>query len=115
MCWFQSLQVERPRGLKRLWEIAVLAPLGGRPDHPAKWVLLKDDERARRFIIRHGPLFQDNKGAHQSSCGFVYSALLRPSCCMYLKLRRATHPHNNSLKHLLLHAAETLCMRTRAA
>ena len=41
----------------------MLAPLGGRADHPAKWVLLKDDERAKRFIIRHGPLFQDNKGA----------------------------------------------------
>ena len=42
-----------------------MAPLGGRPDHPAKWVLLKDDARAMRFIIRHGPLFQDNKGAHR--------------------------------------------------
>ena len=42
-----------------------MAPLGGRADHPAKWVLLNDDQRARRFIIRHGPLFQDNKGARR--------------------------------------------------
>jgi hypothetical protein len=52
--------------LKRLWELAVVAPLGGRPDHPAKWVLLKNDDRARRFIVRHGPLFQDNKGVRIS-------------------------------------------------
>ena len=55
--------MKQPRGLARLWEVAVSAPLGGRADHPAKWVLLKDDERAMRFIVRHGPLFQDNKGA----------------------------------------------------
>ena len=55
-------------GLRRMWELAVMAPLGGRPDHPAKWVLLKDDERARRFIIRHGPLFQENKGAYRKLC-----------------------------------------------
>ena len=57
-------QVEQPRGLKLLWELAVVAPLGGRADHPAKWVLLKQDDRARRFIVRYGPLFQDNKGDH---------------------------------------------------
>ncbi len=48
-----------------MWELAVVAPLGGRADHPAKWVLLKQDDRARRFIVRHGPLFQENKGEHQ--------------------------------------------------
>ena len=57
-----------------------MAPLGGRPDHPAKWVLLKDDEQARRFIIRHGPLFQDNKGTHLSRY---------PLLCAALQLRRA--------------------------
>ncbi len=61
-----SLQIEQPRGLHRIWEYAVLAPLGGRADHPAKWVLLKDDDRAKRFIIRHGPLFQDNKGVSEA-------------------------------------------------
>ena len=62
-----------------------MTPLGGRADHPAKWVLLKEDDRARRFITRHGPLFQDNKGAHladvttRDSPAFVQRTSMRPS------------------------------------
>ncbi len=59
-------QVVQPRGLQRLWELAVVAP--------AKWVLLKQDDRARRFIVRHGPLFQENKGeTPQQACHHGHS------------------------------------------
>ncbi len=62
-----------------------MAPLGGRADHPANWVLLKDDDRARRFIVRHGPLFHDNKGA---GCRSV------PSHVLALSLAQTTQSLN---------------------
>ncbi len=56
-----AVQQAPASGFGRAWHWAVAVPLAGRSYPNAEWVHLRR-RRHLRFLERHGPLFEDNKG-----------------------------------------------------